>query len=397
MRMQRRLAALLWPVPLGFALGACTVQGATMPEPSYPPVGYAHQGPGGGYPSSHETVVVETAPTTHYAQTYPPEPLYESVTAAPGADHVWVDGSWHWNGYEWVWIGGSWVPEQVGFVYIEPYYDYHGGSYVYQPGHWRRREHVPRGVIVRDHRKGRPATGHYPRPHRPHRPDYRVPIERGKHPPRPPHTTPGREGRGAPLVRDHRRNTWPRDGRGAPPPRSAPPPRHRGPDQAEPPSVPRRPSPDISSRPPRAIPGDRPTSHRGPPAPRTGPDIGGAPPRAVPPQSGPPPRSVPGGRITPRYTPPPRGGADGAPPRGMPAPSGPRAPGVPPPRSVPPPSGAPPPRTAPPPPGAPPPRSAPGPRVTPRQNAPAPGASNPGAPPSRPQRPAPAGAPRRRN
>jgi len=387
MRMQQRLAALLWSVPgsVALALGGCATPSTTMPEPSYPPPGGYAQGPGGGYPSSQETVAVETAPTVHYAETYPPEPLYETMAPSPSEDHVWVDGYWHWNGYEWVWIGGNWVPEQVGYVYIEPYYDYDDGYYVYQPGHWRRHAHVPRGVIVRDHRQGRPITGHYPRSHQPHRPDYRVPIERGKHPPRPPHASPGHESPGvspgAPIVRDHRRDTMP--GRGAPPPRSAPLPRHRGPDQAEPPTVPRRPPPDISSPPPRAIPSGRPTPRIGAPAPRTGPGIGDVPPRTAPPRpDAPPPRSVPGPRITPRHTPPvPRGGAGGAPPRGLP-----------PPRSVP---GreAPPPRSAPPArdrslPGAPPPRSAPSPRVTPHHT----------SPPQGGQRPAPMGAPlRRRN
>jgi hypothetical protein len=398
MRMQRRLAALLWLVPL--ALCACTAQSATMPEPSYPPPsGYA-QGPGGGYPSSQETVAVGAAPTVHYAETYPPEPLYESMTESPGGDYVWVDGYWHWNGYEWVWIGGDWVPEQIGYVYIEPYYDHDDGYYVYQPGHWKRREHVPHGVIVRDHRHGRPSTGHYPRPHRPHDPDYRVPIERGKHPPR--HGAgPGPEDPGAapraPIVRDHRRDSMPGAGRGAPPPRSEPLPRHRGPDQAGPPTVPRHPPPDISSPPPRAIPSGRPAPRPGAPAPRTGPDFGGAPPRALPPQSGPPPRSVPGPRITPRYTPPaPRGGAGGPPPGGPP----PR--GLPPPRSAPAPRGLPPPRSAPAPRGAPPPRSAPAPRGAPPSRS---AAAPRGAPPPRSapapqggQRSAPAGAPpRRRN
>ena len=330
MRMQRRLVALLGPAALGLGFSACAVRTTTMPEPSYPPPGGYSRAPGADV-ENQETVAVGTVSTEYYTESYPPEPLYEAMQPAPDDGHVWIDGSWHWNGYEWVWIGGNWVPEPVDLVYIEPHYGYQDDYYVYRPGHWTRREHVPRGVIVRDHRRHRPITGHYPRPERPH---YRVPVEGDRHGHRPPHTSP--QPGGAPLVRDHR-GTMPHDGNpgnGAPPPRTGPPPRHQGPDQAGPPTVPRRPPPDISSPPSRAIPADRPTPGFGPPPPRTAPSTG-----IAPRQPSAPPRTGPGPRITPRYTPPaPRGvpGYGGPPPRSAPGPRDHRNTGAaPPPRSAP--------------------------------------------------------------
>lgn len=364
MRMQRRLVALLGPAALGFGLSACTVRTTTMPETSYPPPGGYARAPRA--PLEHrETVAVGTAPTEYYTESYPPEPLYETMTSSPGDDYVWIDGSWHWNGYEWVWIGGNWVPEPVDLIYIEPHYGYQDDYYVYRPGHWTQREHVPRDVIVRDHRRHRPVSGHYPRPERPH---YRVPIDDGRHEPRPPHAGPQPGDRpGTPVVRDHRMPRAGDPGSGAPPPRTGPPPRHQGPDQAGPPGVPSRPPPDIASPASRGIPAGRPDPGFGPPAPRAAPSVG-----ITPRQPGEPPRTGP--RITPRYTPPtrttpvPRGvpSYGGPPPRSVPDPRDHRNLGAPPTRAVPAPrdhrnSGAPPTRTVPAPSGhgAPPPRSAP--------------------------------------
>src|SRR5688572_2578313 len=47
-------------------------------------------------------VAVDTS-ATYTVNNYPPEPLYEEVTVSPGYGYVWIDGSWHWNGYDWSW------------------------------------------------------------------------------------------------------------------------------------------------------------------------------------------------------------------------------------------------------------------------------------------------------
>jgi surface antigen len=52
----------------------------------------------------------------------PPQPLPETVVAAPGPDYVWVDGVWVWGGGRWVWNHGYWY---------RPVHPYRHG------GHWR--------------------------------------------------------------------------------------------------------------------------------------------------------------------------------------------------------------------------------------------------------------------
>jgi hypothetical protein len=98
-------------------------------------------------------------PSPYTVSSLPPEPLYEQMTGSPGYGHVWIDGYWHWNSYEWVWVSGRWVREQgAQYVYVQPYYDYANGAYVYTPGYWSSRDRVPRGWYVRDHRDGRPTV-----------------------------------------------------------------------------------------------------------------------------------------------------------------------------------------------------------------------------------------------
>jgi hypothetical protein len=98
-----------------------------------------------------------------YVNSYPPDALYEDIPTAPAYGWVWIDGYWNWNGYEWVWIPGHWEAPRAGYVYIQPYYDYdpHYHRHVYVGGYWERNDRVPRGVVVRDHRDGRPPTGYH--------------------------------------------------------------------------------------------------------------------------------------------------------------------------------------------------------------------------------------------
>ncbi len=152
MKTLRRIAA----IGVAFATQACVVREA-------PPVN------AGYYPSRSGRVGVGVATPQPYAvATMPPDPLFEQMTASPGMGHVWIDGSWHWNGYEWVWVSGRWEQDQSEHVYVQPYYDYSGDTYIYTPGYWASRDRLPRGSVVRDHRDGRPSVvAPHPRPSRP--------------------------------------------------------------------------------------------------------------------------------------------------------------------------------------------------------------------------------------
>ncbi len=106
--------------------------------------------------------VVVGNPGYVYVQTLPPDPLYETISPAPSYGYVWIDGYWHWSGYEWIWVPGHWEAPRDGYVYIEPYYDYSDGYYVYNPGYWEHGTRVPSTVVVREHGDGRPPTGYHP-------------------------------------------------------------------------------------------------------------------------------------------------------------------------------------------------------------------------------------------
>jgi hypothetical protein len=144
------LVARLAPcLALAFAVPSCVVHDTQPVNPGYG-YGYSSQAHG----SANVTV---GEPSPYYVSGMPPEPLYEQMSDSPGDGSVWIDGYWHWNGYEWVWVNGRWEREQAGYVYVEPNYDYVGEQYVYTPGYWSQPERVPRGWNIRDHRDGRPT------------------------------------------------------------------------------------------------------------------------------------------------------------------------------------------------------------------------------------------------
>src|SRR5258708_682794 len=111
MRMRRLAQQIALGVAAVAAVPACVANEA-MPVNS----GYGY-GPGMGAPLS----VAEPAP--YAVASMPPEPLYEQMTQSPGDGYVWIDGYWHWNGYEWVWVAGRWEREQDGYLYVQPNYD----------------------------------------------------------------------------------------------------------------------------------------------------------------------------------------------------------------------------------------------------------------------------------
>jgi hypothetical protein len=127
-----RMKTLRWLGAIGvaFATQACVVREAPPVNAGYYP--QARISSGGGV----------AIPQPYAVSTMPPDPLYEQMTASPGMGHVWIDGSWHWNGYEWVWVSGRWEQDQADHVYVQPYYDYSGDTYIYTPGYWSSRDRL---------------------------------------------------------------------------------------------------------------------------------------------------------------------------------------------------------------------------------------------------------------
>jgi hypothetical protein len=116
---------------------------------------------GYGYVSASANLSVGE-PSPYEVSGMPPEPLYEQMTPSPGEGFVWIDGYWHWNGYEWVWVSGRWEQQQDGYVYVQPFYDYVDGSYIYTPGYWSQPGRAPHGWITHGGRDGRPVVASPP-------------------------------------------------------------------------------------------------------------------------------------------------------------------------------------------------------------------------------------------
>lgn len=322
----RQGIALLGPMLLALGLGACSVKSAQLPETHTPPPG-GYGGYAGGHATVQPTRAVVSAPTVHYTQGYPPAPLHETVPTSSYGDQVWIDGSWHWNGYEWMWIDGRWVEDDPELVYIQPYYDYYDTGHVYQPGYWSPRAQVPATVVVSPRQRYRggyydPGHGHASKPRIGGGP--KRPVT-GYHPKRPSRRVPGAGHARSPVVRDHRHGDRRQPGARVP---SRP--GNQAPDRAGRPPVTRRPPPVVSSprgrgaaagnaalrrRPPRMIPGGSPQARGGgakSPA-RPAPSVGLPPARVG--ATGPRPRvgGSAGARIPPRPTAPPPGAGMGGP------------------------------------------------------------------------------------
>jgi hypothetical protein len=71
----------------------------------------------------------------------PPPPLvYGPVGVAPGPGYYWVDSYYDWVGGAWVWRPGRWArPPHPGYVWRRPYYERYRNGYRMHPGHWERR------------------------------------------------------------------------------------------------------------------------------------------------------------------------------------------------------------------------------------------------------------------
>ena len=103
-----------------------------------------------------------TVPNAVNVSHYPPAPVVEAMTPSPGYGHVWIDGNWHWNNYQWAWIRGRWEYPRANYVYVAPYYDFVGNNHVYVRGYWSPRNRVPQGYRYNPRRANRPFV--YRRP-----------------------------------------------------------------------------------------------------------------------------------------------------------------------------------------------------------------------------------------
>ena len=67
----------------------------------------------------------------------PPAPRYVGAQGyAPGAGYTWIDGYWHWDGYQWVWVDGQWSAPRPGYSWRQPTWVRSGRGWVYGGGGW---------------------------------------------------------------------------------------------------------------------------------------------------------------------------------------------------------------------------------------------------------------------
>jgi hypothetical protein len=74
----------------------------------------------------------------YYASTPPPALRVETRGAAPGAGFVWVDGYWGYRGGSYAWVPGNWVrPPRARAVWVPGRWETRTGRYYYRAGRWR--------------------------------------------------------------------------------------------------------------------------------------------------------------------------------------------------------------------------------------------------------------------
>ena len=73
----------------------------------------------------------------------PPALRREVRPARPGADYIWVSGSWDDNGGRWQWVPGRWDrPAEPRAYWIPAAYIRTGRGTIYEPGHWSNQQVV---------------------------------------------------------------------------------------------------------------------------------------------------------------------------------------------------------------------------------------------------------------
>ena len=66
----------------------------------------------------------------------PPPMLVDVPLPMPFVGAIWTGGYWAWQG-NWVWAAGRWAaPPQLGFGWVQPYYEHRDSVVIFIGGHW---------------------------------------------------------------------------------------------------------------------------------------------------------------------------------------------------------------------------------------------------------------------
>jgi hypothetical protein len=68
----------------------------------------------------------------------PPPPYAGPVGVAPGPGYVWINGFYDYSGGSWVWRHGYWAqPPYPNAVWISPFWEHDHDRYRFHRGYWR--------------------------------------------------------------------------------------------------------------------------------------------------------------------------------------------------------------------------------------------------------------------
>ena len=92
----------------------------------------------GCFGSPHRTVYVAEPQVKYVIVREAPPPIIREVRPSPPSrGHIWIDGSWHWDGRKYVWNAGRWTrPPHARAVWVPPRYEKAERGYRYAPGRW---------------------------------------------------------------------------------------------------------------------------------------------------------------------------------------------------------------------------------------------------------------------
>jgi hypothetical protein len=86
----------------------------------------------------------------------PPPMRYERRPPMPGPGFAWIDGYWGWRGGRYVWVPGRWErPPYAGAYWSHGHYDRYNNGWAYHEGHWDREDHGDHHDWDRDRRGDR--------------------------------------------------------------------------------------------------------------------------------------------------------------------------------------------------------------------------------------------------
>ena len=73
----------------------------------------------------------------------PPKARYETRTARPDRDSVWIKGYWDRQGDQWAWSAGRWDrPSERNARWVNARYQREGSAWRYEPAHWSHQQVV---------------------------------------------------------------------------------------------------------------------------------------------------------------------------------------------------------------------------------------------------------------